>query len=80
MNFKQRLKAGGYPKQDIERSLSEVHFDQTQLVLKQRQKSKERPFPDKNKNKNNIGSLCRSVFDFLSRAQVLTHQGRVFFK
>ena len=115
-NFKQRLKVVGYPKQDIGRSLSEFHFDQTQSVLKQRQKSKERPFPFvttyhrgvqdlkktwmanwslmKNQpllktiftrppiishkrcnHKNDIGSLCRSVFDFLSRAHVLTHSG-----
>ena len=44
-NFKQRLEARGYPKQDIERSLSEVNFDQKQSVLKQKQKRKERLLP-----------------------------------
>ena len=41
-NFKQRLKARGFPKQDIERSLSEVNFDRRESALKQKQKSKER--------------------------------------
>ena len=40
-NFKERLEARGYPKQDIERSLSEVNFDLRQSGLKQKQKSKE---------------------------------------
>ena len=31
-NFKQRLEAHGYSKQDIERSLSEVNFDQGQSL------------------------------------------------
>ena len=44
-NFKQRLEARGYHKLDIERSLSEVNFDQRQLALKQKQKSKERLLP-----------------------------------
>ena len=44
-NFKQHLEARGYPKLDIERSLSEVNFDQRQLALKQKQKSKERLLP-----------------------------------
>ena len=43
-NFK-RLEVRGYPKQDIERSLSDVTFDQRQSVLKQKQKSKERLMP-----------------------------------
>ena len=41
-NFKQFLEARGYPKQDIERPLSEVNFDQRQLAPKQKQKGKER--------------------------------------
>ena len=44
-NFKQFLEARGYPKQDIERPLSEVNFDQRQLALKQKQKGKERILP-----------------------------------
>ena len=44
-NFKQRLEARGYPKQDMERSLSEVNFDQRRSALKQEQKSKERLLP-----------------------------------
>ena len=44
-NFKQRLEARGYPKQDMERSLSEVNFDQKQSALKQKQKRKERLLP-----------------------------------
>ena len=44
-NFKQCLEACGYPKQDIERSLPEVNFDQKQSVLKQKQKRKERLLP-----------------------------------
>ena len=44
-NVKQCLEARRYPKQDIERSLSEVRFDSRQLALKQRQKSKERLLP-----------------------------------
>ena len=44
-NFKQRLEARRYPKQDTERPLSEVNFDQTQSALKQKQKSKKRLLP-----------------------------------
>ena len=44
-NFKQRLEARGYPKQDIERSLSEVNFDQRQSALEQKQRSKGRLLP-----------------------------------
>ena len=44
-NFKQCVEARGYPKQDIERPLSEVNFDQRQLALKQKQKGKERLLP-----------------------------------
>ena len=44
-NFKECLEARGYPRQDIERPLSEVNFDQRQLALKQKQKSKERILP-----------------------------------
>ena len=44
-NFRQCLEARGYPKQDIERPLSEVNFDQRQLALKQKQKGKERILP-----------------------------------
>ena len=45
VNVKQCLKARRYPKQDIERLLSEVNFDSRHLVLKQKQKSKERLLP-----------------------------------
>ena len=44
-NFKQRLEASGYPKQDIEMSLSEVNFDLRQSTLRQKQKGKERLLP-----------------------------------
>ena len=39
-NFKQRLEGRGYPKQDVERSLSEVNFDQKQSALKQKKNVK----------------------------------------
>ena len=35
-NFNQRLEAHWYPQQNIERSLSEVNFDQRQSALKQK--------------------------------------------
>ena len=44
-NFKQRLEASEYPKQNIVRSLSEVNFDQRQSALKQKQRSKGRLLP-----------------------------------
>ena len=31
-NFKQRLETCGYPKQDIERDLSEVNFDHAKIT------------------------------------------------
>ena len=45
INVKQCLEAHRFPKQDIERPLSEVHFDSRQLALKQKQKSKEGLLP-----------------------------------
>ena len=44
-NFKQRLEARGYPKQEIERSLSEVNFDQRQSALKTKAKKERKTIP-----------------------------------
>ena len=45
-NFKQRLETRGYPKQDIERDLSEVNFDHAKIIgAKTKAKSKERILP-----------------------------------
>ena len=32
VNFKQRLETCGYPKQEIERDLSEVNFDHAKII------------------------------------------------